>query len=80
MFSKIDVNGSNALPVFNFLKENSSLNKDGKVEDIPWNFAKFVVDRNGKVIQYYHPKVHPDEFKSFLVEQLVWKKNKKSKN
>lgn len=71
MFSKIDVNGPNALPIFNFLKENSPLNNEGKVEDIPWNFAKFVVDRNGKVIKYYHPKVHPDEFKSFLEEQLV---------
>jgi glutathione peroxidase-family protein len=39
MFSKIDVNGPDAIPLFNFLKEGV---------DIEWNFEKFLCDSNGK--------------------------------
>ena len=70
MFSKINVNGPNAHPFYNFLKTNSSLNKGGKSEDIPWNFAKFVLDRNGEVVEYFGPKVHPDEIRP-LLEKLI---------
>lgn len=30
---------------------------------IPWNFAKFVVDRDGRVLKYYSPKVPPKQIK-----------------
>ena len=70
MFSKIFVNGPNAHPFYTFLKSNSSLNKDGKSEEIPWNFAKFVLDRHGQVVDYFGPKVHPDEIRP-LLEKLI---------
>ena len=50
MFSKIDVNGSNTHPVYQYLKAN------GLEGDIHWNFAKFLVDGSGKVVRYFHPK------------------------
>jgi glutathione peroxidase len=70
MFSKIDVNGSDAAPLYNFLKENSELNKEGKVENIPWNFAKFIVNGKGEVLHYFHPKVHPDELVG-IIEKII---------
>lgn len=54
---KIDVNGKNTHPIFQFLKLNSSLAKsNGKVSPISWNFGKFLVDRDGKVVKYFGPK------------------------
>jgi glutathione peroxidase len=57
MFAKVDVNGDHAHPLFQYLKEETS----GAVEttDIEWNFAKFLVDRNGKVVGRYAPTVLP---------------------
>ena len=42
---KIDVNGENTHPVYQFLKENSVM----KGKDIPWNFAKFIIDKEGVI-------------------------------
>ena len=46
MFSKIEVNGPNAHPVYQFLRKNSELyNEQEKVAgEIPWNFTKFLVN------------------------------------
>ena len=43
MFSKVQVNGANACDLYKYMKENG---KD-KVGDISWNFAKFLLNRNG---------------------------------
>ena len=43
MFSKIEVNGEKSHPVYQFLRNNSAL----KGGDIPWNFAKFLVNSEG---------------------------------
>ena len=61
LFSKIKVNGKETHPVYQFLRHNSELfdpNK-GTVNEIPWNFAKFLVDREGNVIKYFNPRVEP---------------------
>ena len=49
LFHKIDVNGPNTDEVYRFLRINSELNNPQKkeVKEIPWNFAKFIVDENG---------------------------------
>jgi len=58
MFSKIDVNGKNTHPLYVYLKENAG----GFITDgIKWNFTKFLVDREGKVIERYAPSVTPEE-------------------
>ena len=62
MFSKIDVNGPNAHPVYQYLRFHSSLyDKDKQVAgEIPWNFAKFLVNADGQVTNYYGPQTDPD--------------------
>jgi glutathione peroxidase len=49
MFAKTDVNGPNAHPVYQFLRFHSSLYsaKDKVASEIPWNFAKFLVNAEG---------------------------------
>jgi glutathione peroxidase len=49
MFAKIDVNGPDTSDVFKFLRYHSELNdkKKGEVKEIPWNFAKFLVNEQG---------------------------------
>ena len=49
IFDKTDVNGENTCDVYKFLRSHSELyDKDkGEAREIPWNFAKFLVDSNG---------------------------------
>jgi glutathione peroxidase len=57
MFAKIDVNGSNAHPLYQFLKNA----KSGLLgSSIKWNFTKFLVDRSGKVVARHAPTVKPE--------------------
>ncbi|HMT81389.1 MAG TPA: glutathione peroxidase [Azonexus sp.] len=64
LFAKIDVNGDNAHPLYVWLKHEAA----GILgtEAIKWNFTKFLVDRNGKVIHRYAPATRPNE----LVEAI----------
>ena len=56
MFAKIDVNGSNAHPLFEHLKNQ----KSGLLgPSIKWNFTKFLVDRSGKVVARHAPTAAP---------------------
>lgn len=53
---KIDVNGENTHPVFNYLKSE----KKGMLgQDIKWNFTKFLVDKKGAVIKRAAPQIGP---------------------
>ncbi len=64
MFSKIDVNGPNAHDIYTYLKINSlDFNRGNKENprDIPWAFAKFLVDPEGKVHGYFGPKTQPNK-------------------
>jgi glutathione peroxidase len=57
IFAKIDVNGENAHPLYQFLKgERSGI---FGTEAIKWNFTKFLVDRQGKVVDRYGPSTEP---------------------
>lgn len=57
MFSKIDVNGPETHEVFRYLRANSDLyDAQGKqIQAVPWNFTKFLVDAEGKVLKFYNP-------------------------
>ncbi|CAI9094642.1 OLC1v1030417C1 [Oldenlandia corymbosa var. corymbosa] len=56
IFDKVDVNGPNTAPVYQFLKSNAG----GFLGDlIKWNFEKFLVDKNGKVVERYPPTTSP---------------------
>ena len=58
-FEKIDVNGKNAHPLYEFLKENCPVNTSKKIK---WNFTKFLVDRNGNVVNRFEPTAKPMKF------------------
>jgi glutathione peroxidase len=68
MFSKIDVNGSDAHPLYQFLKGE----KPGILgtEAIKWNFTKFLVDKNGQVVKRYAPNDKPEDIKKDLQKIL----------
>jgi glutathione peroxidase len=67
IFAKVDVNGTNADPLFTFLKEQ----KKGMLSGIiKWNFTKFLVDRNGQVIERYAPTTEPNKIEKDLEKLL----------
>ncbi len=55
MFSKIDVNGDKADPLYEWLKKNADDNAD-----IGWNFEKFVIGKDGKVAARFKTRTKPD--------------------
>jgi len=58
LFSKVDVNGDNAAPLYKFLtSEETNPGHSGK---IGWNFEKFLISRDGKVIARFKTPVEPD--------------------
>ena len=65
LFSKVQVNGEATHPVFKYLRLNSELyNPRTKMsKNIPWNFAKFLVDSSGHVRHYYAPNVEPNKMR-----------------
>ncbi len=68
LFSKIEVNGDDAHPLYKFLKNE----KGGLLSDsIKWNFTKFLVDKQGKVIERYAPMTPPARIASDIERQLA---------
>lgn len=60
MFAKIDVNGSKAHPLYEYLtRERSGL----LGPSIKWNFTKFLIDRSGRVVARHAPTVRPEVLK-----------------
>lgn len=62
-FSKIEVNGKNEHPLYAFLKSQ----KPGR---IPWNFTKFLVDKEGRVVARFAPTVKPEEIEPEILKLL----------
>jgi glutathione peroxidase len=71
LHAKIDVNGSNAHPLFKHLKHEAP----GVLgtEAIKWNFTKFLVDQQGRVLKRYAPSTTPDQIRED-VEKVLAKK------
>lgn len=69
MFSKIDVNGADAHPLYVHLKAA----KPGLLgtEGIKWNFTKFLVDRGGAVVKRYAPTDTPEAIEPDIVALLA---------
>ena len=68
LFEKIDVNGANAHPLYRYLKHEAP----GVLgsEAIKWNFTKFLIDREGKVVRRYAPTDTPEKIGKDLAEVL----------
>lgn len=68
MFSKIDVNGSDTHPLYEHLKMHAPGLLGSKA--IKWNFTKFLVDRQGKVVARFAPKDTPQSLAGKIEELL----------
>lgn len=68
MFSKVEVNGKNAHPLFAYLTDNAKGMLGTKA--IKWNFTKFVVDRNGEIAGRYSPNTNPKELEDVITKLL----------
>lgn len=58
MFSKIDVNGDNAHPIYKYLKNKLP---GFPWKKIKWNFTKFLIDKSGKPVKRFSPTTVPDK-------------------
>ncbi|MGG0644309.1 glutathione peroxidase [Sporosarcina gallistercoris] len=67
MFAKVDVKGDRAEPLFQYL---SSQKKGMLTEGIKWNFTKFLVDRQGNVVNRFAPQTGPLKMKD-AIEKLI---------
>lgn len=68
MFDKVDVNGKQAHPLFDFLKSQ----KPGLLgsQSIKWNFTKFLVNRQGEVLSRYAPLTAPEKLEADIEKLL----------
>jgi len=68
MFARIEVNGANAHPLFKHLKREAPglLGTQG----IKWNFTKFLIRRDGKVVKRYGPQTAPEAITSDIAKLL----------
>jgi len=87
IFAKIDVNGPDAAPLYDHLREQEPgdwgprygdfyerLKDVSPAEDpgdIAWNFTKFLIDRDGRVVQRFEPPTTPDELRPELQRALA---------
>lgn len=86
-FSKIDVNGEDAAPLYKFLKHEAPVAQEDQAsqglyamladrgfetsgEDIKWNFTKFLVNQEGKVVARFAPTYAPEQIESMIKELL----------
>ena len=68
MFSKIEVNGNGACELYQWLRAEQP--GDAETSDITWNFEKFLVDRDGKVVQRFSPAATPEAIAPHVVALL----------
>ncbi|MCH1928824.1 glutathione peroxidase [Shewanella sp. A25] len=68
MFAKIEVNGENAHPVYQFMKKAAPgvLGTQG----IKWNFTKFLINRQGEVVERFAPTTKPEAISAKIAELL----------
>ena len=68
MFAKVEVNGSGADPLFKYLKSKAK----GVLgtESIKWNFTKFLIDKDGNVVERFAPTVKPEALKGDIKKLL----------
>ncbi|GAA0628115.1 glutathione peroxidase [Sporichthya brevicatena] len=68
MMEKVDVNGSDAHPLFDWLRKQ----KGGLLgEKIKWNFTKFLVGRDGQVVERYGPTTKPEKLRADIEKALA---------
>lgn len=66
-YAKIEVNGAGASPLYRYLKKEKTTLLGGRIE---WNFTKFLVDRQGRVVKRYLPTTSPLKLKEDIEQYL----------
>ena len=73
LFSKIVVKGEGMHPLYQYITSSEKNPQTGG--EIKWNFTKFLVDRDGKIVQRFEPAVKPDDAKvTAAIESVLAKK------
>lgn len=67
MFSKIDVKGENAHPLFTYLTKHS---KGVLTDEVKWNFTKFLINKKGEVIDRFAPQTEPKSLEKNIEKAL----------
>lgn len=69
VLAKVDVNGENTAPIYNFLKKNAP----GLLgsESIKWNFTKFLIGKDGSVLDRYAPTTKPEDLEQDIKKALL---------
>ncbi|MNO70099.1 hypothetical protein D3C76_609680 [compost metagenome] len=68
MFEKIDVKGDEAHPLFKYLSKEAPGVLGSK--SVKWNFTKFLVDQEGRVLKRFAPKTTPEQIESYISKLL----------
>lgn len=68
MFSKIDVNGENAHPIYKYLKEELGGIGSNKIK---WNFTKFLIDSKGNPIKRFAPTTKPEKIEEYISKKII---------
>jgi glutathione peroxidase len=68
LFSKVDVNGKDAHPLFDWLRQEKGGMLGSKIK---WNFTKFLVGRDGQVISRYAPTTAPEKLTDDIEKALA---------
>lgn len=66
-FKKIDVNGKNEEPLYTYLKQQK---KGVFNSNIKWNFTKFLIDKEGNVVERFAPTVKPEQIDARIADLL----------
>ncbi len=67
VLKRTEVNGENAEPLYQYLKSEIPGEEGPELE---WNFAKFLVNREGEVVKRYHPQITPEEIRADIQDLL----------
>lgn len=70
MFSKIDVNGPDAHPLYKYLRTELPGILSNKIK---WNFTKFLIDMDGKPVKRFSPTTKPDKIDQYLEKNILRK-------
>jgi glutathione peroxidase len=72
LFSKIDVNGEHTHELYKYLKKDDLYFNLGEnqLKNIPWNFTKFLVKGNGKVLKFFSPDFEPNNMENEIIKYL----------
>lgn len=66
LFKKVNVNGKDAIDLYKHLKKEDK----ALVKTIPWNFTKFLVGKDGKLIKRFAPTVEPENLEKDILDAL----------